>query len=61
LDSEDYKSKLKQIQTTHGAKAKKKAIQSKAREHNLSIEETKAKVMEGKKGSVAGTLGAWIY
>jgi hypothetical protein len=31
-------------------------------EHNLTIEETKAKVIEGKKGSFAGTLGAaWIY
>ena len=62
LDSEEYKSKLKQIQTTHGSKGKKQSIQLKVREHNLPIEETKAKVIEGKKGSVAGTLGAaWIY
>ena len=58
LDSEEYKSKLKQIQTTHGSKGKKQSIQLKVREHNLPIEETKAKVIEGKKGSVAGTYGA---
>ena len=50
LDSEEYKSKLKQIQTTHGSKGKKQSIQLKVREHNLPIEETKAKVIEGKKG-----------
>ena len=52
LDSEEYKSKLKQIQTTHGSKGKKQAIQSKAREHNLPIEENKANVyrMQAKKG-----------
>ena len=49
LDSEEYKSKLKQIQTTHGSKGKKQSIQLKVREHNLPIEETKAKVIEGKK------------
>jgi hypothetical protein len=41
---------LKQIQTTYGANVKKQAIQSKAREHNLPIEETKAKVFECKEG-----------
>ena len=54
LESEEYKSKLKQIQTTHGSKGKKQSIQLKAWEHNLPIEETKAKVIEGKKGSAAG-------
>jgi hypothetical protein len=44
LDSEDYKSKLKQILITNGAKgSKKRAIKSKAQEHNLPIEESKAK------------------
>jgi len=62
LDSEEYKSKLKQIQTTHGSKGKKQAIQLKAQENTTyQFEETKAKVIEGKKGSVTGTLGAaWI-
>jgi hypothetical protein len=38
------------------AKGKKQAIQSKAQEHNILIEVTKAKVIEGGKSKKA-----WIY
>ena len=38
-----YKWKLKQIQTTHGSKVKKQAMQSKSQEHNLPIEAIKTK------------------
>ena len=47
LDSEELKSKLEQILIAHGAKGTKKlAKQSKAQEHNLQMEETKAKVIK---------------
>lgn len=58
LDSEECKSKLKKIQTTHGSKSKKQSIQLKVREHNLPIEETKAKVLEGKKRFCCGYFGS---
>jgi len=58
LDSEEYKSKLKQIQTTHGSKGKKQSIQLTVREYNLPIEETKAKVIEGKKGVCCRYFGS---
>ena len=60
LDSEEYKSKLKRIETRHGSKGKKQSIQLKVQEHNLQIEETKAKVIEGKKRFCCRYFGSSI-